>query len=211
MKACKELTIIIPTFNSKKYIAILLGEVCKYVKTVIVIDSYSTDDTLEIAREFKNVTVLENEYVNSATQKNYALQHVSTKWAMFIDSDELPEDGLMDEIVSVVDNNKVGVNLVRIPRKNFFWGRYLGRAGNYPDYQSRILRVGYGKFQDKEVHAQIEIKGGAVESLTKALLHDDFTDVESLLIRNTRYYKYELDELKKTNVKWGVMLEKIVI
>ena len=94
------------------------------------------------------------------------------------------------------------VDLGLIPRKNLFWGTFMDRASAYPDYQSRLVRNKRGSWEDKEVHARLKVEGRS-QKLTKVLIHHDFTSISSWWLRNNRYFRYELDQLKKENVSWS--------
>lgn len=116
---------------------------------------------------------------------------------MIIDADEKPEEALKEEVTKFLATVEDEVDLAYIPRKNLFWGEFMGKASAYPDYQSRLFRRDKGRYQDKEVHAQVEVTGQKVY-LKHALVHDDFTDISSWWLRNNRYYRYELDECIKS-------------
>lgn len=199
------LTVIIPTYNVEIYLDRLISSVENWADEVIVCDSFSTDSTLEIARAH-NVRIIQHEYITSAKQKNWAIPQAANEWVMIIDSDELPEEALKTEITEFLSSVPDSVHLAHIPRKNKFWGKLHGNGFNYPDYQSRLFRRDYGRYQDKEVHAQVDAGGDSVQ-LKNALVHDDFTDISSWWLRNNRYYRYELDECIKRGKKWGFKLQ----
>lgn len=206
MKQKDTLTVIIPTFNSELYLATLLDSVVGWADEVIVCDSFSTDRTLEIATAH-NVRIIQHEYINSAKQKNWAIPQAANEWVLIIDSDELPEQALKEEITSFLETVGDDVALAHIPRKNLFWGEDLGKATSYPDYQSRLFRKDKGRYQDKEVHAQVIVSDGTEVRLKNALVHDDFTDISSWWLRNNRYYRYELDECIKRGKKWNFKIQ----
>lgn len=199
------LSVIIPTYNVEIYLDALLDCVVGWADEVIVCDSFSTDKTIEIA-ERHNVRVVQHEYVNSAKQKNWIIPQASCEWVLIIDADEKPEELLKMEIKEFLASVSDDVDLAYIPRKNLFWGEFLGKATAYPDYQSRLFRRDSGRYQDKEVHAQVEVSGKRVY-LKNALVHDDFTDISSWWLRNNRYYRYELDECIKRGRKWGFKIQ----
>lgn len=207
MKDCNTLTVIIPTYNSELYLKKLLNTVVGWADEVIVCDSFSTDSTIDIARQ-AGVRIIQHEYINSAKQKNWAIPQAQSEWVMIIDSDELPEDNLKSEITQFLKTVSDKTELAHIPRKNLFWGRLMGNGINYPDYQSRLFRKDKGRYNGREVHAQVTVSGEEV-FLKGALIHDDFTDISSWWLRNNRYYRYELDECIKQNKKWGFKLQFI--
>lgn len=199
------LSVIIPTYNVEIYLDSLLDCVAGWADEVIVCDSFSTDKTVEIA-ERHGVRVVRHEYINSAKQKNWIIPQASGEWVLIIDADEKPEEALKKEINEFLATVGNDVDLAYIPRKNLFWGEFLGKTTAYPDYQSRLFRRDKGRYQDKEVHAQVEVPGERVY-LKNALVHDDFTDISSWWLRNNRYYRYELDECIKRGRKWGFKIQ----
>lgn len=199
------LTVIIPTFNVEIYMDELLHCIKGWADEIIVCDSFSTDKTLDIAHRH-GVKIIQHEYINSAKQKNWAIPHASSEWVMIIDADEKPEDSLKVEILDFLKTVPDSVDLAYIPRKNLFWGKFMGKTSAYPDYQSRLFRRDKGRYQDKEVHAQVDVPGKKAY-LKNALIHDDFTDISSWWLRNNRYYRYELEECLKRGKKWGFKLQ----
>jgi len=199
------LTVIIPAFNVAKWLDRLLKTVTPWADEVIVCDSFSTDNTANIAKENK-VVFIQHAYINSATQKNWIIPQASHPWVMVIDADELPEPALLTEIDLFLRNADSLTDMAFIPRKNMIWGELLGKGINYPDYQSRLFRRDKGKYQDKAVHAQVEVPGKIVY-LKNALLHDDFKNTSTWWLRNDRYYEYELQELIKHNKRWSFTLQ----
>ena len=98
-----DLTVIILTYNEELHIRRCLENVAPIAKDIFIIDSYSTDRTLEIAREFENVQVLQNKWTNNyAKQFNWGLANanISTKWILRLDADEY----LMPELVNCKRN-----------------------------------------------------------------------------------------------------------
>ena len=201
------ITVIIPVFNSEKYLDELIKTIINHVEEILICDSYSTDQTLDIAKSF-GLKIIQKKYINSATQKNWAIPQASHDWVWIIDSDELPEKSLVQEIRDFIASVTDEIDLAYIPRKNLFWGDFMGKTSAYPDYQSRLFRRDKARYQDKEVHAQVEVAGNVVY-LKNALIHNDFTDISSWWIRNDRYFKYELDECNKRGIKWSFKLQYI--
>jgi len=201
------LTVIIPVFNSEKYLDKLIKTIIDDVSEIIICDSFSTDSTLEIAKSHY-LKIIQKEYINSATQKNWAIPQATQDWVWIIDSDELPELKLIEEIRAFINTVDSAIDMAFMPRKNLFWGEFMGRASAYPDYQSRLFRRDKARYQDKEVHAQVKVPG-EIHYLKYALVHDDFKEISVWWHRNNRYYKYELDECLKRGIKWSFKLQYV--
>ena len=95
-----DISVIILTFNEEIHIKRCLDRVSPFVKIVFIIDSFSTDRTLEIAKEYKNVTVLQNKWTNYATQFNWGLENanIETEWVLRLDADEYLTQELVEEL-----------------------------------------------------------------------------------------------------------------
>lgn len=195
------LTVIIPTFNVEAYLDKQIEVIESFADEILVCDSFSTDSTLEIAARH-GVRVVQHEYITSASQKNWAIPQARHEWVLILDSDELPELALMEEIKAFLAGPPPeDVDLVWIPRKNLFWGEWMRFSSDYPDRQSRFFRRDKGRYDGREVHSHVVVPGRAAE-FKSALLHDDFTDISSWWLKTNRYLRYELQEARKKGRKW---------
>jgi len=185
---------LLPTFNCEKTIRGTLQSI-QWADEIVVVDSYSSDNTLNICREF-GARIIQHEYINSAKQKNWAAKQCLHSWVLQIDSDEILEEGLETEIRQAVVNAAEQVHCYQIPRKNFFAGVWLRYGGNYPDYQRRLFRRDEGHWMDREVHAHIEVSG-QIQSLRGHIIHNDWPYLAKPLNNLNRYTRYEADELYK--------------
>lgn len=188
------LSILLPTFNSATYIRPTLESI-KWADEILVVDSYSTDETVAICREY-GARILQHEYIQSAKQKNWAAPQCTYEWILQMDTDEVLEEGARAEILAAIANAPSQVQAFRLPRKNHVLGEWVQLASVYPDYQNRLFRRDYGRWQDKEVHAHIEVSG-RVETLNHHILHFGMKSISNQLRNLDRYSRYQADELKK--------------
>ena len=170
-------------------------ESVKWANEILVVDSFSADETLNICREY-GARILQHGYVNSASQKNWALQHCQCEWVLQIDSDETLEPGSREEIENAIAAAPPDVHLFRIPRKNHMLGRWIRHGGNFPDYQTRLFRREKGQWNDREVHAHVAVSG-QVGTLSHAILHNNMPHIGKELRNFDRYTRYEADQLHK--------------
>ena len=190
----QKLSVLIPTFNNEASIRSCL-ETVSWADEILICDSYSTDSTLEIARAYTN-RIIQHEYINSAKQKNWAIPQCQYDWVFILDTDEVLEEGLKEEIRRCSERNGVSFDGYRIPRKNFVYGRWVKHAGLYPDYQVRLFRKEKGRYIEREVHAHV-VLAGKVGTLEHHLLHNGFKDISTWLTKIERYTRYERDECLK--------------
>ena len=169
-----DLTTIILTYNEELHIRRCLENVCPISKKVIVVDSPSTDSTVEICKEFENVEVVVHKYPgNQAEQFNWALDNVeiSTEWVLRIDADEylLPE--LMEEIEAKLPTLPKEVTGIELKRRHIFMDRWV-KHGVYPVLIMRMFRKGMGRYDDARLMDEhIALKEGR-----SIVLNNDFCD-----------------------------------
>lgn len=170
-------------------------ESIKWADEILVVDSYSTDATLDICRDY-GARVIQHEYINSAKQKNWALPQCQYEWVLQVDSDEVLGLGLREEIVSVTATAPANVHAFRMARRNHFLGRWTRYGGQYPDYQVRLFRRDSGRWAEREVHARVVVPG-EVRTLNSAILHYDAPCISKRICNLDRYTRYEADEMRK--------------
>lgn len=188
------ITVLIPCFNSEKTIRATLESV-KWADEILAVDSFSTDKTLETLKEY-GVRILQHEYLNSAKQKNWAIPQCSHDWILIMDTDEILETGMKEEIQDILQKNDPNIQAYKIPRKNFVYGKWIKYSGLYPDYQTRLFRNGKAVYQEREVHAHMIVKGN-IRTLGHHFLHNGFKGLQDWLLKTERYTRYEADELMK--------------
>jgi glycosyltransferase involved in cell wall biosynthesis len=188
------ISILLPTYNNAATLSDTLQSV-QWAGEILVIDSFSTDATLEICARF-NCRVIQHEYINSARQKNWALPHCRHEWVLQIDSDETLATSLQEEISSCLRDVPQAVDAFRMPRKNHILGKWCRHGGLYPDYQVRLFRKDKGRWTAREVHASIVVPG-EVRTLQGAILHQGMPTLARQIANLNRYTRYEADELLK--------------
>lgn len=189
-----KLSVLVPCHNSEKTIRRTLESV-RWADEIVVVDSFSTDGTLDICRGYAD-RLLQHEFTGFAAQKNWGLERCSHDWVLQVDSDERLEPGLQEEIQSALVRPDPEVNCYRIPRKNYTYGRWVRGCGFYPDYQTRLFRRSKASFSDRAVHERIEASG-PMPALRHHLLHEDFKGIGPHLAKLGRYSLYELEELRR--------------
>lgn len=161
-----DLSVIILTFNEELHIKRCLDNVTTIAKDIFIIDSYSSDNTVEIASKYTNVHILQNKWENNyAKQFNWGLKHapISTNWVLRLDADEylLPE--LVKELQEKLPTLLVDVSGIILNRRHIFMGKWMKR-GIYPIKLLRIFRYGKGMCEQRLMDEHIQLtEGYAVE------------------------------------------------
>jgi glycosyltransferase involved in cell wall biosynthesis len=151
---------------------------------IIIVDSGSTDRTLDIARSF-GAKIFSESWKGFAAQKNSAMEKASGDWVLQLDADEVLEAELTLELDHALEQSG---NLVGywIPRKNYFLGRWIKHGGFYPDPKLRLIRRGAGKFEEYGAHPTIKVEG-ATGRLKHALIHNAYPDLSGYIDHMNSY------------------------
>ncbi len=192
------ITALVPCFNEEHNIRACL-EHLTWADQIVVVDSFSTDRTVEIAREFSD-EVVQHEYVNSATQKNWALSTLPLRgrWTLVVDSDERIVPELAEEIRQVVTEDSPEYGGYFVNRRNYFFGHWIKRAGMYPSWNLRLFRTGQARYETKEVDADVYLTGpGKVGYLKHDMLHYSFDSIQECVHKFNRYAGWDAKERAK--------------
>jgi glycosyltransferase involved in cell wall biosynthesis len=189
-----KLSVLLPTYNEEKMITDCLESV-KWADEILVVDSFSTDHTVDIARNY-GARIIQHEYINSANQKNWAIPQCTYEWVLQIDADERLDDILKAEIQSILQNPTEGVDGYRINFRHHLIGKWVRHSGVNPEYHLRLFRRDSGRFQAREVDAHVMVKGKVV-TLSGHILHFGTESISQRLRPVDRYTKYESDEREK--------------
>ncbi|MBC7312480.1 MAG: glycosyltransferase family 2 protein [Rhizobium sp.] len=155
------LAVLILTYNEQLHIARAIDSVSSFADQIFVIDSFSTDQTVEIARSL-GATVLQNPFVNQARQFQWGLDHAPIRcdWVMRLDADEVIEPELAREIGEKLPKLGPDVAGVNLKRKHIFLDRFIRHGGRYPLILTRIWRRGQGRVEDRWMDEHVIVQGG---------------------------------------------------
>jgi len=187
-----KIDVVIPTRNEARHIALAVGS-AKTLGKVFVLDSLSTDNTQELARD-AGAEVYENPFVSYAKQKNWGLENLplTGDWVYILDADELIPTTLRDEIFRVTsDPGKTAGYYIN--RRLFLFGRHIRHGGLYPSWNLRLFRRGKARYEDRSVHEHM-ICDGPTTYLKNAMLHIRMDTVQRFIGKHIHYANLESDE-----------------
>jgi len=150
---------------------------------ILVVDSGSTDDTMEVARRH-GARVIETHWRGFGPQKEFAVEQASNDWVLCIDADERVSAQLRASILAVPPTPTF--KAYRFARCNRFMGRYLRHGEGYPDWSLRFFDRRHAHWSDDVVHEKV-VTDVAVGLLTGDLLHDSAESLENYLEKQNRY------------------------
>lgn len=177
------LTLIVITKNEAANIERCLRSV-PFASQIVVVDSGSTDDTVEIASRLGAQVVQTTDWPGFGPQKNRALNLASCDWVLSLDADEYLSEELQREIRAALSN--LQVQAFRFPRSSSYCGQFIRHSGWYPDYVTRLFRRGTARFSADIVHEQLLVDG-VVGTLHADLRHESFKTVEDVLVKLNAY------------------------
>lgn len=183
-----DLTVVILTKNEAIHIGRAMENLKGLAKDVVVVDSFSTDDTVAIAKAHGAV-VLQNKFINYAKQFQWALDNaeIRGKWVMRLDADELIEADLRAELeqqLPQLPEDVVGINL---KRKHIFMDRWVRHGGRYPLVLLRIWRHGHGRIEDRWMDEHMVVWGGRTITMKGGFADHNLNDITFFTTKHNAY------------------------
>jgi glycosyltransferase involved in cell wall biosynthesis len=188
------LSIIILTFNEEKNITACLNSIGGHFENIFVVDSGSTDQTLEIIKNYP-VEVIQHPFENYSKQRNWAFENLGlqTEWILNMDADHRLTIEIIEEL-KFIFSKAVNPNLngMLVSRKTLFMGKWIKYGGHYPTYHAVLFRKGKGFCEDKlyDQHFKVDgevikLKGDIIDLITESLStftlrHDKWSNLEAL-------------------------------
>ena len=188
---------LVITFNEEKNIADCIGSLQKVCDDVVVVDSLSSDRTSEIATAM-GAKIISQSFLGDGPQRSYGLQHCQHDWIVNIDADERLDDDLISELAELnLDPERIEAYECR--RKNYFHGRWIKVAGQYPDHVCRIFNKRKTDFSQVKLHTRIESK--QLSRLSGHIIHNSFEDLSDALNRLNLYSDWLSEDLYNKGAK----------
>lgn len=190
------IAVLILTYNEEQHIGRAIESVRPFASEIFVIDSFSTDKTVEIAQR-AGATVLQNPFVNQAKQFQWGVDHatITADWIMRLDADEVIEEDLAANIkatLPALGPEVVGINL---KRKHIFLGRWIKHGGRYPLTLLRIWRRGHGRVEDRWMDEHVVVWGGDTITLEGGFADWNLADLSFFTSKHNNYATREAIEV----------------
>ncbi len=170
------LSVAIITKNEERNLPACLGSV-SFAEDLVVVDSGSTDRTVELAKEF-GCRVFVEDWKGYGPQKNSAIEKCRYEWILIVDADERIPDVTKRTITRVINDPK-SADAYSFKRKNYFHGKWMKSAGNWPDRIVRLVRKGKGSFRSV-IHERWKTEG-RVKDLDAHIDHFGFVSYSDML------------------------------
>jgi len=197
------LSAIVIAKNESRHIADCIASL-RWADEVVVCDTGSDDDTLALARQAGARVIPGHPFENYAQTRNAALDSATrADWVLFVDADERATPELGDEILETIQSRGLAPPApvgYWVPRHNYILGKLTLGAGWYPDYQMRLLRRGYARYE-RPVH-EVAILDGAEDRLKHPLIHYNYETLEQFHAKQRRYIQHDAHELDQQGIRF---------
>jgi glycosyltransferase involved in cell wall biosynthesis len=189
------LTVVILTLNEEKHLARCLASLNGIENSVLVVDSFSSDNTHKIAKDY-GASVICHDFINQAQQFNWALKQLdnSTEWILRIDADEYLTPELSQEIKSILLNIKPNINGIYINRRMSFQGRLIKHGGVFPVQVMRLFKYGYGECENRWMDEHILVNGDT-QVLKAEVIDDNLNNLSWWISKHNNYATREAVDL----------------
>jgi glycosyltransferase involved in cell wall biosynthesis len=203
------LSVIILTKNEAANLPTCLTSLQALDADIYIIDSGSTDTTVQIAQEF-GCQIFEHSFENHAQQLNWALEKlpICTPWIARMDADERMMPELTEELLRVLPNAPEEVNGYQVKRRVFFLGRWIRHGGYYPTWLLRIWRTGYGTCEQLWMDEHIVLSKGKIANLSHDIIDENHKGLTFWTEKHNRYADQEAKNL--LNLGLGKSSDKLL-
>ncbi|RKY95140.1 MAG: glycosyltransferase family 2 protein, partial [Ignavibacteriae bacterium] len=179
-----KISCVIITFNEEENIRRTLNSV-KWCDEIVVVDSGSTDKTIELCEEF-NCRIYNKEFNGYGDQKRYAVSLAANDWILSIDADEVVSDELCEEIKNIFNDDEIKFCGFFLPRALIFLGKHFKYGRESKEYYLRLFNKNYGNFSSDKVHEKVELNGDT-QKLNGMLHHYSYTNIEQYFNKFNSY------------------------
>jgi glycosyltransferase involved in cell wall biosynthesis len=187
------ISVIVITYNEAKNIARLLRSVDGIADEIIIIDSFSTDETEQYCQQF-NAQFIKRSFTDFADQRNASMEFASMDYLMFLDADEEVGEELSRQLLFMKQQG-MDKDAYYFNRFNNFCGKWIRHGMWYPEKILRIIKKGKGKWQGK-IHETLQpAEGATVQKIKGDLLHYSYTNLESLVSKLNKYTSLQVLEM----------------
>ena len=197
-----KISVYIIAYNESEKIRDCINSVL-WADEIILADSHSTDGTSEIAAEL-GAKIVHIEFKGYGDLRNQAILHCTGDWIFSLDSDERCTSEVRDEILSLIENSPL--DIYRIPRKNFFMGKWIKNSGWYPNFrQPQLFKNGKMSYDLKPVHEGfISHSDKGIGNITNIIWQFPFKNIEEVINKANRYSSLGVTKLQEKGVVGSV-------
>lgn len=202
-----DIAVIVLTFNEEANLPAALDSIRGWASEVFVVDSYSTDRTVDVAleRAEEGVRVVQHRFTNYSEQWNWALRHlpIRSSWTLKLDADERVTEAFKREVEQVTAMAPADLEGIYFRRLFYFMGTFLRWGGISSNYVMHLWRTGKAAFEDRAVNEHALVRGTTTK-ISSVIEHHDFKSLAHWIDKHNRYSSMEARCMIQNNVTGGV-------
>lgn len=193
-----DISVIILTYNEEIHLKRCLNNAKKFAKEIFIVDSFSTDKTVEIAKQM-GAKVYQHPWENYSKQFNWGLQNlpIQTEWVWRMDADEYLSEELINELHQKLPQLPQSITAFTAPCLRIFMGRYI-KHGIIPLILLRLFKIKYATCENRYMDEHIAISEGTISSLTNPFYDDNLNDLTWWTNKHNGYASREAVDLLLT-------------
>jgi glycosyltransferase involved in cell wall biosynthesis len=191
-----DMTVVVLTYNEERHIARCIGSAATFARRVLVVDSFSTDRTIDIARQH-GARIYQNKWLNYAAQFQWALENggITTEWIMRLDADEVVEPNLEHALRAAVSTPTGEASGFYVRRKYIFLGKWIRHGGMYPIHVLRVWRAGHARIERRWMDEHMVLLRGHAEYLDGDIRDDNLNPVSWWVEKHNGYATREMIDI----------------
>jgi len=190
-----KISAVIITHNEEARIRLTLESV-KWCDEVVIMDSNSTDTTIDICKEYSNCKIFFQPFLGYGLQKELAVEKASNDWVLSLDADEVVTDALRKEIQTILSERDIQSSGFYVPITLIFMNKLFRYGSEHKNMHLRLFNKTEGDYDTKSLHETVHVKGFAPE-LNSEILHDSYRDIHHYLEKLNHYTTIYADEAFK--------------
>lgn len=199
MSQIPKITALVITKNEEKFMRDFIISM-DFVDEIIVVDSFSTDRTVEIVKEFPKVKLIQRDFDNFSSQKNFAIDQAINDWILFFDGDEVLTPELKSEILDTLKTNNNQHVAYLVYRTTIYMNKEIKYSGWQNDKVVRLFNKNFCKYDGKLVHEKINAKG-KVGTLKHKIKHYSYKGFNNIIQKRNLYSGFQAQELYLKGLK----------
>ena len=199
-----DISAVVITLNEEKRLEPALKSLEGVASEIVIVDAYSNDETLEIAKKYTK-KIFQRKWTNFSDQKNFGNSKASYSWILSLDADERLSSELRREIKGLKEESRCSG--YSMPRQVFYLGKWIRRSGWYPDRKIRLFRKDKARWEGEFVHEELVIEG-EVEKLKGPIHHFTYRNIKDHLNRINSFSELGAKKLyaQKRKCRWYHLL-----
>ncbi|MUK39998.1 glycosyltransferase [Aliivibrio fischeri] len=194
------ISFLIITYNESCHISRCIKSISKVSDDIVIVDSFSNDNTELIANKHENIRFYKNKWSNHSNQINWAIDNINFKneFIFRIDADEVLTDELVIELKSLFEKSiDKNINGFYIKRRTYFMGRWIKYGGYYPTVLLRLWRKGFSICEDREMDEHMVLISGSSKVLNNDFIDDNLRSLSYWTDKHNLYSEKEVLEYYK--------------